>query len=83
MQQPFRILMLENSINDAEIVQQALLKAKPCCEFKMVTTKNITWKPWTHFNPTSFFQTIAYPGLMHHRHLKYLISVPCLFHSFW
>jgi len=42
MEKGLKILMLEDSVIDAEIIQQALLKERPHCEFKLVMTKRIT-----------------------------------------
>ena len=51
MQKPFKILMLEHSKKDAEIVQLSLLKAKPGCEFKMVITEKDYLEALDKFQP--------------------------------
>ena len=51
MQKPFKILMLEHSNEDAEIVQQCLIKAKTGCEFKMVLTEKEYLQALDKFQP--------------------------------
>lgn len=61
MQKPFKILMLEHSKEDAEIVQQTLIKAKPCCEFKIVTAKKDYLEALDSFQPDLILSNNSLP----------------------
>jgi PAS domain S-box-containing protein len=51
MEKTLKILMLEDSIIDAEIIQQFLLKAKPNCEFKLVMTEEAYLEALDQYGP--------------------------------
>lgn len=51
MKEALKILMLEDSMIDAELIQQFLLKEKPQCEFKLVMTQEDYLEALDTFQP--------------------------------
>src|SRR5687768_1916613 len=51
MEQGLKILLLEDSYTDAEIIKRLVKKAKPCCDFLLVTNKNDFLKALESFPP--------------------------------
>ena len=51
MKKPLKILMLEDSVADAELIQRELLKEKPHCEFKLVMNKVAYLEALDKFKP--------------------------------
>jgi PAS domain S-box-containing protein len=51
MKETLKILMLEDSSTDAELIQQALLRSKPGCEFKLVMNREDYLEGLDQFEP--------------------------------
>ncbi len=77
---PMKILMLEDNVTDAVIIQQVLKKEIPDCEFKMVNNKEGYGKELERFQPDVILSNHSIAGLKAGEALKMmqdlLLNIP-------
>ena len=80
MEKSLKILMLEDNVFEAELIQRVLIKEKPDCEFKLVMDKQTYQEALDQFEPDLILSDNTLPGFNATEALeifnKHLLHIP-------